>query len=111
MVDRIPVSVVKEMGADIIIAVDISHINKNAEITSIYDVIMQSLDIMQMELVEHRQIASDVMIRPKVEKYSSRSFTNIDEIIMIGEEEAQKHISHILKTIEQWRESHQDERP
>lgn len=108
VVDRIPVSVVKEMGADIVIAVDTSNINKNTEITSIYDVIMQSLDIMQMELVEHRQIASDVMIRPKVEKYSSRSFTNIDEIIMIGEEEAQKHISHIFKLIEQWKESHQE---
>lgn len=108
VVDRIPVSVVKELGADIVIAVDISHINKNAEITSIYDVIMQSLDIMQMELTEQRQIASDIMIRPKVEKYSSRSFTNIDEIIMIGEEEAQKHITHIIKTMEQWKESHKE---
>ena len=82
VVDRVPVSVVKKMGADIVIAVDVSHIKKNAEITSIYDVIMQSLDIMQMELVENRQIASDVMIRPNVEKYSSRAFTNIEEIII-----------------------------
>ncbi|MBB6443725.1 patatin-like phospholipase family protein [Bacillus benzoevorans] len=107
VVDRIPVSVVKEMGADIVIAVDISHINKNAEITSIYDVIMQSLDIMQMELTEQRQIASDIMIRPRAEKYGSRSFTNIDEIIMIGEEEALKHITQIKKTMEQWKGSHQ----
>ena len=73
VVDRVPVSVVKEMGADIVIAVDVSRVKTNAEITSIYDVIMQSIDIMQMELVENRQIASDVMIRPHVEKYSSRA--------------------------------------
>ena len=42
---------------------------------------MQSIDIMQMELVENRQIASDIMIRPRVEMYSSRAFTNIEEII------------------------------
>nr|WP_295971527.1 patatin-like phospholipase family protein [uncultured Bacillus sp.] len=107
VIDRIPVSVVKNMGADIVIAVDISHVNKKTEITSIYDVIMQSLDIMQMELVEHRQIASDIMIRPKVEKYSSRSYTNIDEIILIGEEEAQQHISQIYEMMEKWKESHQ----
>ena len=69
VVDRIPVSVVKEMGADIVIAVDVSRVKTDTEITSIYDVIMQSLDIMQMELVENRQIASDVMIRPNVEMF------------------------------------------
>ena len=77
VIDRVPVSVVKEMGADIVIAVDVSRVKTDAEITNIYDVIMQSLDIMQMELVENRQIASDIMIRPPVEKYSARAFTNI----------------------------------
>ena len=77
VIDRVPVSVVKEMGADLVIAVDVSRVKTDAEITNIYDVIMQSLDIMQMELVENRQIASDIMIRPPVEKYSARAFTNI----------------------------------
>lgn len=108
VVDRIPVSVVKDMGADLVVAVDVSHINKQAEITSIYDVIMQSLEIMQMELVENRQIASDVMIRPKVEKYNSRSFTHIEEIIKRGEEEAQKCMPQILALIEQWKEHQQE---
>ncbi len=104
VVDRIPVSVAKEMGADIVIAIDVSHVKTNAEITSIYDVIMQSLDIMQMELVTHREIESDFMIRPRVEMYSSRAFTNIDEIIKIGEEEAKKHINNIQEYITQWKE-------
>lgn len=104
VVDRVPVSVVKEMGADIIIAIDVSHVKTNAEITSIYDVIMQSLDIMQKELVTHREIASDFMIRPRVEMYSSRAFTNIEEIIKIGEEETRKHMDSIQKYITQWKE-------
>jgi NTE family protein len=104
VVDRIPVSVVKEMGADIVIAVDVSHVKSNVEITSIYDVIMQSLDIMQMELVVNREVASDIMIRPRVEMYSSRAFTNIDEIISSGEEEAKKHIKKINEVINQWKE-------
>ena len=45
------------MGADIVIAVDVSRVSKRMlEITSIYDVIMQSIDIMQMELVENRRL-------------------------------------------------------
>lgn len=103
VVDRIPVSVVKEMGAEFIIAVDVSHVKTNTEITSIYDVIMQSIDIMQMELVDHRIIASDIMIRPHVEKYNSRAFTNIEDIILIGEEAARKNIDKIKRTIDTWK--------
>lgn len=108
VIDRVPVSVVKDMGADIVIAVDVSRVKIDAEITTIYDVIMQSLDIMQKELIINRQIASDVMILPSVEKYSSRAFTNIDEIILIGEEETKKHITQINKLIEDWKEQHKE---
>ena len=108
VVDRVPVSVVKKMGADLVIAVDVSRVKTNAEITSIYDVIMQSIDIMQMELVENRQIASNVMIRPPVEMFSSRAFTNIEEMILIGEEEARKHMNQIRNVIDQWKELHKE---
>lgn len=104
VVDRVPVSVVEEMGADIIIAVDVSHVKRNTEITSILDVIMQSIDILQMEILANREIASDIMIKPPVEMYSSRAFTNIDEIIAIGEEETKKYIDSIKGLIEQWKE-------
>ena len=102
--DRVPVSVAKEMGADIVIAVDVSRVKRNAEITSIYDVIMQSIDIMQAEIINNREIAASVMIRPPVEIYSSRAFTNIEEIIKLGEEEAKKHLKQIKTVIEQWKE-------
>ncbi|WHY02273.1 patatin-like phospholipase family protein [Neobacillus sp. DY30] len=101
--DRVPVSVVKEMGADIVIAVDVSRVKRNAEITSIYDVIMQSIDIMQTEIINYREIASDVMIRPPVEVYSSRAFTNIEEIIALGEVEANKHLDLINRVIKEWK--------
>ena len=104
VVDRIPVSVVREMGADIIIAIDVSHVKTNIEITSIYDVIMQSLDIMQMELVANREVASNVMIRPRVEMFSSRAFTNIEEIITIGEEETRKQVDSIKQVLNTWKE-------
>jgi NTE family protein len=105
VIDRIPVSVAREMGADIVIGVDVSHVKVNEDISSIFDVIMQSIDIMQDELVRHRVFASDVMIRPRVEQYSSRAFTNTEEIIAIGEEEARKQIGKIHEAIEKWKES------
>jgi NTE family protein len=109
VIDRVPVSVVKDMGADIVIAVDVAHVKRDQEITSIFDVIMQSLDILQMELVKCRAVSSDVMIRPHVERFNSKSFTNIDEIITIGEEETKNQITKIRQCIETWKESHIDE--
>lgn len=106
VVDRIPVSVVQKMGADIVIAVDVSHVKRSTEITTIYDVIMQSIDIMQMELVTNRAIASDVMIRPQVEMFSSKAFTNITDIIKKGEEEAKKQIKKIYDLLRNWKEPH-----
>jgi NTE family protein len=101
--DRVPVSVAKDMGADIVIAVDVSRVKRNEEISSIYDVIMQSLDIMQAEIINNREIAANVMIRPPVEIYSSKAFTNIEEIIIRGEEETKKHLNQIKTVIEQWK--------
>ena len=79
------------------------RVKRNAEITSIYDVIMQSIDIMQTEIINNREIASDIMIRPPVEIYSSRAFTNIEEIIALGEEETKKQIEQIKSVIDKWK--------
>jgi NTE family protein len=43
------------------------------------------------------------MIRPPVEGYSSRAFTNIEEIIKIGEDEAKKYLEQIKKEIDNWK--------
>ncbi|WP_379966996.1 patatin-like phospholipase family protein [Ectobacillus sp. sgz5001026] len=108
VIDRIPVSEAKKLGADLVIAVDVSPTKTSGEVSSIYDVIMQSIEIMQHELVHYRHIASDVMMYPDVLQYSSRTFTEIDEIIQAGEEEAKKHIDTIHALIEDWREANHD---
>ncbi|ANB55758.1 patatin-like phospholipase family protein [Anoxybacillus sp. B7M1] len=106
VIDRIPVSVARTMGADVVIGVDVSHVKVTDAISSIFDVILQSIDILQDELVRHREFASDVMIRPRVEQYSSRAFTHIEEIIEIGEEEARKQMPRIREAIAKWKEQH-----
>lgn len=105
VIDRVPISVVKEMGADIVIGVDVAGFKKNPQITTIYDIILQSIDIMQMEIVKKREYDSDIMIRPPVQMYSSYSFTNAEEIIKAGEEEARKHVDEIRNAMRKWKES------
>lgn len=103
VIDRVPVSVVEEMGADIVIGVDVAQVKQNAEILTVYDVIMQSIDILQKEIIRNRELSADFMIRPNVEQYSSRAFTHTEEIIAAGEEEAKKIIPSIKQAIEEWK--------
>jgi NTE family protein len=100
--DRIPVAVAREMGADIVIGVDVSRLNTTADIQTIYDVIMQSIDILQMEIRAARAVESDIMICPPVEHVNARAFTNIGEIIAIGEEATLIKLPEIAETIKRW---------
>ncbi|WP_226578439.1 patatin-like phospholipase family protein [Halobacillus litoralis] len=106
VIDRVPVSVVKQMGAQFIIAVDCAHFDADPNIHSIYDVITQSIDIMQDELVTAIGVSSDadVMIRPDVSKYSSRAFTNIQEIVGAGERAAESCVEDIKEKLAAWKE-------
>ncbi|WLR52228.1 patatin-like phospholipase family protein [Bacillus tianshenii] len=103
VIDRVPVQTARDLGADFVIAVDVSHVKAEVEITSIYDVIMQSIDIMQDELVRSRVMHADIMLIPDVSQFTSRAFTNLEEIIRIGEEEARKHLPQIKLAIESWK--------
>lgn len=109
VIDRVPASVAKEMGADIVIGVDVSQVKKNAEITTIYDVIIQSIDILQTEIVQLKMTGADVLISPRVEKFSSKSFQYAKEIIHLGEEAAEAALPRIFEEIEHWKELHKHE--
>ncbi|MCA1023388.1 patatin family protein [Halobacillus litoralis] len=106
VIDRVPVSVAKKMGADFIIAVDCAHFDSDPNIHSIYDVITQSIDIMQDELVNAIGVSSDadVMIKPDVAAYSSRAFTNLEDIVKAGEKAAEDRIEEIKEKLAAWKE-------
>lgn len=101
VVDRIPVSVLKDMGADLIIASDVSRV-KTEKATRLSDVIMQSLDILQNELVRHQTIHADVMIRPRLETFSSSAFVQVQEMIEAGELAADQLTGTLKDVIDKW---------
>lgn len=105
VVDRIPVKELKKMSADIVIAVDVSFFEVEPQITSIFDVIMQSMDIMEREMVRFREIESDIMIKPMINQYSSTAFKNIDMIIQHGEEATKKKLPQIFELLKNWKEN------
>ncbi len=100
VLDRLPISVAREKGADIIIAIDVSFGGgKKDSIQNTLDVIMVSIDIMQeqqfntqFELINP---ACDILIQPKVKDYSPRDFKCSRELINLGREAAQEKLAEI----------------
>jgi len=105
VIDRVPVTVTREMGADIVIAVDVAQYEMKMKVTTIFDVIAQAIDVMEREILRHRMLSADLVIRPDVGHYSSIAYTGVEEIIAEGERTGQEHVERIKELIEQWEEA------
>lgn len=91
--DNLPVDVVRQMGADIVIAIDIgSPILPAEEVTDLFTITEQLTSIMTRANVE-QQIATlterDVFIVPDLEGFSSSDFGNATTIVPLGKQAAQ----------------------
>lgn len=103
VVDRVPVSVVREMGAELVIGVDVFARVEQVKINNIFDVISQTLDIMERELLSRTSLHADLTVCPRVSEISPITFTKINECIQFGEEAMREKIPELKKMIEQWR--------
>jgi NTE family protein len=104
VIDRVPVHVAREMGADIVIAVDVGLFERETQVKSIFDVIFQSIEIMEREILRSRMIDADIVVRPDVGHISSTAFTGIDECIVRGREATERVAELIRSTIDGWYE-------
>lgn len=109
-----PVDVVKGMGADVVIAVELAHASTVCDITNIFDVIIQSIDLMEKELIKNQEYDCDIILRPDVAHISPSSFDSTDECIARGEEAITNvlpQIRNLLATHGRCKPGHDESRP
>ena len=103
----VPSDVVRSMGADIVIGVnlyrvpeDVTHVTTDI---GLVDVTRRTMEILRYYLAKHSTASADVVIEPAVEAYAgwSRYFTRDigQEIVGIGEKEAEVHMPSIMKLL------------
>jgi NTE family protein len=102
VVDNIPISVAREKGADVVIAVDISENIVNFNITNVVDVMLQAVTIITSENTKYRKKDADVLITPAVGNVGTFDFTQKKRCMQAGIEAAQKVVPEIKKKIEEW---------
>lgn len=87
MRDNYPTTLAREMGADIIIGVDLSQAKKTyTQVNNLGDIISQGIDMLGMDAFERNVDVPDVKIKPDIKEFNMMSFSkeNIDTIIVRG---------------------------
>jgi NTE family protein len=102
LVSPVPVKAARGMGADIVIAVDISSNPKQAKIKDTLDILLQTFNIMGQGLGRYEMTQADVVIQPGVGAMGSTEFEQKHLAIMEGEKAALAALPLIREKILKW---------
>jgi len=100
VVSTIPVIVAKQLGADIVIAVDVSRpIEEPAPVDSTLDVIQQSFNIMHQRISKADLEEAELIIRPKLGDLSFGDFNQKQDLIEAGKDAARNVLPEIKRLL------------
>lgn len=84
----VPAQSARAMGADFVIAVDISNVKRTDRLVGTLDVLLQTFSIMGHAISRHELEDADVVIRPTISAVSSTDFAGRHLAILEGEKAA-----------------------
>ncbi|MGB9747822.1 MAG: patatin-like phospholipase family protein [Bacteroidales bacterium] len=98
VVRNLPAQDVKEMGADIIIGIDVTaDLKKKDEINSAFEILDQASTYpIAISNARQRKLC-DILISPEVKNYTSFSFSATDTLIRLGEAAARKQWDKLVQ--------------
>lgn len=99
VVDRVPVSELRKLGADIIISVDLGITNMNMKNIGILDIIIQSIDLLTKQAMKSKKLISDISINPDLNHISPSKFDLVKECSEIGYKATIEKIDEIKSII------------
>ncbi len=99
LVSPLPVEAARRMGCDVVIAVDVTAPPQPGDLSGLYEVILQSFDIMGRALSNQEALQADLLIRPETGAYSSSNFGVRRELIQAGYVAAQARLADVRHRI------------
>lgn len=90
LLNNLPTDVVKAMGADIVIAVDVgTPIGDRESLASFFGVLNQSIGVMRIENVRHNLLLADIVVSPDLQGYTTMGFSAGPAIVDLGYQAAE----------------------
>jgi NTE family protein len=99
-IDRVPVAPLRQMGADLIIAVDVAEeLQDTSSLETGLDIVLRTYDICQHALCEMQLREADVVLRPDVAGIHWSDFGHLQECLQAGEKVVADQIEEIRTKI------------
>lgn len=105
LVSPIPVTTARNMGADIVIAVDISARPQAGKASNLFGLLDQTINIMGQSSIDAELKQANVVIQPKVGHIGTLDLKSSNATILEGEKSAQLQIRAINKAISDFKKS------
>ncbi len=99
VLNPVPSDLAREMGVDVVVAVDLTSKEEVPEVKSFVDVMLRSIDIMERELLRHKHRDWDVLLQPNVGYVSPSSFNHLKECVALGRVAAQAALPAIQELL------------
>lgn len=98
MKNNLPVDVARQMGADIVIAADVSKVKGREQLRSVLDVMGQSIALADAERREYNQRDADILITPDITDFTMSDFQTerVHLILEEGEKAARAALPQLI---------------
>lgn len=98
----IPIRFTKQMGADIVIAVNISSDPSDQSVAGTFGVLLQTTTIMGRNISLYEMPLADVIVVPKLPSMKGTDFKSRNSAILAGEEAMQEQLDLLKKKIDDY---------
>ncbi len=103
VLNKIPVGVARDLGGDIVIAVDVSvHSRQTRVPTSLLGVTAKLMSLIGEDRAERERASADVLIAPNLADFPSYEFRRSDEVIAIGRAAMEARLPQLEELANQW---------
>ena len=99
LVAPVPVSYARQMGATLVIAVNISSEPVHQDASGTLGVLQQTISIMQRSINQYELKSADIIIQPQLKQMSSGDFKSRNAAILAGEVAAQEQMALITEKL------------
>lgn len=105
LVSPIPVQTARDLGADIVIAVDISARPSGSQSVSMWGLLDQTINIMGQQSINFELSQANIVIQPQVGHLGTLDLKSSNQAILEGEKAAQAKVTTIQTAINNFKKS------
>ena len=99
-INRVPIRPAREMGADLVLAVDVAdEVQNSREFETGLDIVLRTYDICQYTLSQMQLREADVVLRPDVSGIHWSDFSHLGYCLKAGEDAVQEKLDEIRNRI------------